>query len=177
MEICAAFSDTANHLAVKVSLKSPLKMTRQIYYLLRIFFFCSLWHQMNFPWCFCMVSAAPISFVRFCSVRWLDTLSDTASISGCVYISDRSWIGLYSPTPPEYFLYRDQNCMDHVQNSSRGKINVTLLWKRRQVVKCLNRGHSYSVLKTLITFFEVYHEPIKSENTELLASMWVWSAV
>ena len=90
----------------------------------------------------------------------------TASITACIYIS---WFGLAFIHSYLYhiFSYRDQNHMDD-RNSSQGKINVTVapLWKRRQVVKCLNGGHSCSLLQKLMMFFEVYHEPIKPENTK-----------
>lgn len=56
--------------------------------------------------------------------------------------------------------------MDHDQNCSRGTINATLLWKCRQAVKGLNKGHLNAPMQKLMISFQVYHEPIKSENID-----------
>lgn len=54
METCAALRDTAKkYLAVRLPLKSTMQM------------FFSLRHEWIYPWCLCMVSAAPISVVKW----------------------------------------------------------------------------------------------------------------
>lgn len=90
-----------------------------------------------------------------------------ASISACDYILCFR-LAFAHTYLSHIFFCRNQNHMDHNQNCSRGKINVTmaLLWKRRQAVKCLNGGHSCSILQKQMIFLKYIMNPLNQRTTD-----------
>lgn len=116
MEICAAFSDTEHWVSI-----SFYSFHRDI----------DAFSSMS-PSCTAVVT--PFVILHFVSTGlppaplWEDRLraEGRASISACVYIL---WFGFTYTYLSHFFFFsfsRDQNHMDHNQNFSRGKINVTL---------------------------------------------------